>query len=241
MGPLRSLNSESFLRRWMQNSASRKIEAELTIKSNNEFLSARTNGLQGGGLLASFLLRLPTMKENKAERKEGEEERVLFWFRHKRRRSAGNKYSKSASSWIADGGVVRPMRAVEAIVEKVCPGGDGEVADGIGQSALASPRGDNAYTVSERIGPRHAKANRIGSLCAVEQEEMAEGSGLRTEGDSRPVGGVDRQRIQGGGAVSRGRACWKEFISGARFQGSVAAAIVVGDGRLGLRAEDGAA
>ena len=68
---------------------------------------------------------------------------------------------------------------------------------------------------------------------------MTEGSGFCAEGNPRPVGGVDRQRIQGGGAVSRGRACWEEFISGVRLQGSVAA-IVISDGRLGLR-EDGAA
>ena len=186
----------------------------------------------------AFLLPMAA-EEDKAQRKQSKHKRVFLRFRHKRSRPAENKYPKAAVERNAYGGVVRPTGAVKAIVKKVCPGGDGEVADGIGQSALASPRRGNVHIVTKRICPRQPNAKRI-PLCAVLQENVVEGSSLRTEGDPWTVGGIDRQRIQGGGAVSGVRACWKELISGARLDNSVAAAVVVGDGRLGLRSENGA-
>ena len=163
--------------------------------------SCRTTNLAAG---FSFLLEVAA-ENDKTERKEGKHKRVFFRFGHKRSRPAENKYPKAAFGRSAYAGVVRPTGAVKAIVKKVCPSGNGEVADRIGQSALASPRRGNVHIVTERICTRHAKANRI-PLCAVLQENVVEGSGLRTEGEPRTVGGIDRQRIQRGGAVSRGRA-----------------------------------
>ena len=154
------------------------------------------------------------MEEDKGKGKEGEDKGVFLRFGDDQGGGrAGNHYPQVEASRIAYASVHITCRKSRRAIEIFIGGGEGKIADGIGQSALPAPRNRGAVGVAERSCPGYAKAQRVGGMVVL-QADVADGSGAGRGGDLRQAVSIGGQGMVGGRVVSGGSAGGEELSAG---------------------------
>ncbi len=154
------------------------------------------------------------MEENEGQRKQAEHQSIFLWFGDKQgRRRAGNHHSQVKASRRAYAPVHITCRKSRRAIEILIGGGEGKVADGIGQSALPAPRNRDAVGVAERSGSGDANAQRVGGMVVL-QADAANDSGAGRRGDLRLAVSIGGQDMVGGRVVSGGSAGGEELGAG---------------------------
>ena len=164
----------------------------------------------------AFLLLPVAAEEDKAERKEGEDEGVFLRFGDDQGCGrAGNHYPQTKASRLAYVPVHITSRKRSPAVKILIRGDERKVADGKGQSALPAPRNSDAIGVVQRRRTGHANAWHVGG-CVVLQADVANGSSAKRGSDLRHAVSIGRQRIVSCRVVSGGSADGEELSAGGR-------------------------